>query len=262
MHKETESGFITPENTEPVQKEEFDQLEQVVKKLSSYMEFTKQQFPEKPNFKTEIEEGERVDVILKQEGKEPERMSNFLPRSAAFRIGKKFVYDTPTNEVRFPRENSDSIVFFPVLTHEIGHSYQKESHPTPLLRALASGVKDFFSAVAEKHRPDTDEEEQAIQTALAKTFSAFLDKYMQERSQSERNAWASGLRILRALEREGFNVLGGFKDLADFQKFVAADLYRLEAEQLMEKARIGTLPTEGERERLFVKRSGYYRKKQ
>lgn len=248
------------EESEPVQKEEFYRLKQTMEEIRSYLTSVEDRPLGKRNFELEIKSGEKPDIILKKENGKLERMSNFLSRDATFKIGAEFEYDHAAKRVVFQGVKANSVPFFVQLCHDIAHSYEKESRGVASLDALMrsaenvpSAIREIGKQIEENPKKRSHLEKLFAQIRDAKTFDAFMDEYMKERASLEQHAWTSGLRIVWALEREGFHVLAGFNDWDDVQQYVAANLYSYEIERLMRKARIGTLTPEEKQKHVFVK---------
>lgn len=69
----------------------------------------------------------------------------------------------------------------------------------------------------------------------------YLNKRAKSDAQSERDAWAYALRSLRELERDGYDVFAGYKNVAQIRAYVAYCLYTYDTDLFMKRLMSGNI---------------------
>lgn len=255
---EIQKSHIEPEKPEEGEKKIEDKLAEIIGKIYEHLKETRKNIrevlPQDKNFDIELQESETgINLRLrhKESGLEKD-LNTFLPAEHFFGKDEIFVYRVREKKVGFPENEIKFRGFLLSLFHEIGHSHEKHGHATTWwddIKALGGLLKKYMQYVViamEKEREQKGSGKKFMETVKKLNVDSllpqwYLDKIAKSDFQSERNAWAYALRSLRQLEREGFNVFSGFKNVAQIRAYIAYCLCTYDIDLFMKKLMSGEL---------------------
>ncbi len=204
------------------------------------------------NFEIEIQEKDKqASIVLKKEDGESRNLSEFLPKGFKFETADTFNINFFRKKVHFDPQTIDQRDFLLSLGHEIGHSRRDKRNllkrSWTILSAGIQTLSKVLQEVAETAKKtrglSKKEQNKLLDEFTSKTKSSpesffptqFTEKYDINTAKSERTAWAEGLKILRELSKEGYDVLSGFNSSEEIKVYTAYCLFTHELHNIKGK---------------------------
>lgn len=177
-----------------------------------------------------------ADLILENADRHKIPISALLPEGFYLAFGEKYFVDGGERAVVVPVNEVETRGFFLSLFHEIGHAWDESDRAEDegqMLKELQSRIVSYFN---ERNIPPESWKDEIERAEL---FPEWLrEEHDSIRARSERTAHSIGLQLTRIFERQGFDVLAGFKKFQEVRDFIdwALSTYELE--------RFGQRPTD------------------
>ncbi|MDA2922790.1 hypothetical protein MYX07_06030 [Patescibacteria group bacterium AH-259-L07] len=266
--KKPESSEPPPQQHDKKQKrtslyelpEVFLSLDELKKALKPFLEME----AKNRNFDIEIKkESKTCSIILRKEDGSQRDLSEFLPKGFKFEPAEEYSVKISKKRVQFNPREINQRAFLLSLGHELGHAGQEKINKIHLTKQRIRRLREISKTLIKllREAKKISQKTKGLSKAGREKFLEELEAKMNEKSgespppmqllekrekhtaQSERTAWAEGLRILRKLSRDGYDVLNGFNTREEIKAYIAYYLYTYELKNISKKLAATTSDT-------------------
>lgn len=205
--------------------------------------------PTERNFDVEATTGEIPTAakvtFRKKQGEEFKDLQSYLPPDYTLTAADAFSLRRNSKKIYFNKAMISSRAFPLSIFHEVGHAHQNANGLFPDLKVTTRErwqaqiarkwqyLKEFMSEL-NIHTAGENMERFSDEDFLPLSF---IERVEEGNAHIERDAWAFALRKLRELEREGYDVFAGFKNVKEIQAFIAYCLWSYELNRAQVLAR-------------------------